>query len=136
MFAYFRVPHPFAEVERKDWQDIFIDSPDHLLKNSYLRTYNLYGPVHNAFDAGKSITWASGRGLGPGNRDFSGPCEMASSCHGSANRGPKKSRFQGPTPSHLPKKWICPHQNHYVHGRINERSIGNFMNISFQGQVQ
>jgi hypothetical protein len=31
------------------------------------------GPVHNAFDAAKSITCASGRGLGPGNRDFFGP---------------------------------------------------------------
>ncbi len=46
---------------------------------SYLWTYDLYGPIRNAFDAGKSITRASGRGLGPGNRDFSGPCEMASS---------------------------------------------------------
>jgi hypothetical protein len=38
-----------------------------------------YGPVRNAFDADKSITRASGRGVGPGNRDFFGPCEMASS---------------------------------------------------------
>ncbi len=38
-----------------------------------------YGPVRNAFDADKSITRASGRRLGPGNRDFFGPCEMASS---------------------------------------------------------
>ncbi len=30
---------------------------------SYLWTYDLYGPVRNAFDAGKSITRASGRGL-------------------------------------------------------------------------
>ncbi len=29
-------------------------------------TYNaLYGPVRNVFDAGKSMTWASGRRLGP-----------------------------------------------------------------------
>jgi hypothetical protein len=27
--------------------------------------YDLYGPIRNAFDAGKSITRASGRGLGP-----------------------------------------------------------------------
>jgi hypothetical protein len=52
-----------------------------------LRTYQLYGPVHNAFDAGKSISKASGRGgrgLGTGNRDFFGPCEMASSRQASA----------------------------------------------------
>jgi hypothetical protein len=29
---------------------------------SYLWTYDLYGPVRNAFDGGKSITMASGRG--------------------------------------------------------------------------
>ncbi len=34
---------------------------------SYLCTYDLYGPVRNVFDAGRYITWASGRGLGPGN---------------------------------------------------------------------
>jgi hypothetical protein len=48
-----------------------------LLENSCLLTYDLYDPVRNAFDAGKAITKASGRGLGPGNRNFSGPCEMA-----------------------------------------------------------
>ncbi len=47
--------------------------------NSYLYTYNLYGRVCNLFDACISITRASGRGLGPGNRDFFGLCEMASS---------------------------------------------------------
>ncbi len=47
--------------------------------NSSLSTYDLYGPVGNTSDAGKSITRASGRWLGPENRDFFGPCEMASS---------------------------------------------------------
>jgi hypothetical protein len=42
-------------------------------------TYDLYGPVRNVFDAGRYITWVSGRGLGPGNGDFFGPCEMVSS---------------------------------------------------------
>jgi hypothetical protein len=42
-------------------------------------TYDLYGPVRIAFDAGKSITRASGKGLDPGSRYFVGPCEMASS---------------------------------------------------------
>ncbi len=44
----------------------------------YLWTYDLYGPVRNTFGAAKSITRASGRGLGPGNGDFFGPCEMSS----------------------------------------------------------
>jgi hypothetical protein len=40
---------------------------------SYLWTYDLYGPVRNASDAGKYITWASGRGFGPGNQIFGAP---------------------------------------------------------------
>ncbi len=45
---------------------------DRLGHNSYLWswTYDLYGPVSSAFDAGKSITRVCGRGLGPGNRYF------------------------------------------------------------------
>jgi hypothetical protein len=60
------------------------DEINFYIYNSYLRTYNLYGPVCNAFDAGKSITRASGRGLGPGKQDFFGPCEMLSSHQASA----------------------------------------------------
>ncbi len=44
----------------------------HVQKN-YLWTSDRYGSVLNAFDAGKSITRASGRGYGPGNLDFFGP---------------------------------------------------------------
>jgi hypothetical protein len=39
-----------------------------------------------------AITRASGNGLGPGNRNFFGPCEMASSRQASAIWGPKKSK--------------------------------------------
>jgi hypothetical protein len=35
--------------------------------------YDLHGPVRDAFDAGISITSASGRGLGLGNPDCFGP---------------------------------------------------------------
>jgi hypothetical protein len=38
-----------------------------------------------------------GGGLGPGNRDFFGPCEMASSCPASAIWGPKVEK-PGPNP--------------------------------------
>jgi hypothetical protein len=34
--------------------------------NNYLCTYYLYSHVHNVLDACISITWASGRGMGPG----------------------------------------------------------------------
>jgi hypothetical protein len=41
--------------------------------------------------------------------------------------GAQKNRdFQGPTPSHLPSQWICPHQNNYVLGTINHRSINSY----------
>ncbi len=36
-------------------------------------------PVRNVFYACISITRGSGKGLDPGNQDFFGPCEMASS---------------------------------------------------------
>ncbi len=58
----------FSEVEEK----LFTSSI------SYLWTDNLYGPVRNTFVKGKSTTRASARGLGPGNRDFFGPFEIAS----------------------------------------------------------
>jgi hypothetical protein len=46
--------------------------------------------IRNGFDAGRSITWASGRGLGPGNRDFCEPFEMAVIHSASAIWDPKK----------------------------------------------
>jgi hypothetical protein len=71
-------------------QNLYRDIP-----YSYLLTYDLHGSIHNAFDAGKSITRASGRGFGPGNQDFFGPCEMIEPS-GECHLGPKKSRFPGP----------------------------------------
>jgi hypothetical protein len=60
--------------------------------------------VRNAFDTG-SIHYEGKWGLGTGNLDFFGPCEMASSRQASAIWGPNKSRFTGPNPlplAHLP----------------------------------
>ncbi len=48
-----------------------------ILCNSYLCTYDTYGAVCHVFYVCRSITRASGRGLGPENRDFFGPCKMA-----------------------------------------------------------
>jgi hypothetical protein len=52
---------------------------------------DLYSPVHNVLDACIPITWASGRGLGPGNLEFFGPqmhgTRLSARCHFS---GPKK----------------------------------------------
>jgi hypothetical protein len=95
-------------------------------QNSYLWTYDLYCPVHNAFDVGKSITWTSGRGVGPGNQDFFGPCDIASSRQASAIWDPKKSRFPGPNP--LPP--TCPINGFACIKSITRRTIDSFMNRS------
>ncbi len=56
--------------------------PTFLFYNSFSWTYDLYGPVPNAFEM--RATPLRGQvggamGLGPGNREFCGPCEMTSS---------------------------------------------------------
>jgi hypothetical protein len=40
----------------------------------------IYGPMIYTAPYVMLLTRASGRGLGPGNRDFFGPCATASSC--------------------------------------------------------
>jgi hypothetical protein len=42
-------------------------------ENNYLRTYDLYGPVRNVFDAGRLITWGSGVGWRWKSRVFWAP---------------------------------------------------------------
>ena len=42
-------------------------------------------------------------------------------------KGPKKSRFLGPSPLKCPSLWIVPPQNHFVPPHINNRYIGCFM---------
>ncbi len=46
---------------------------------NYLCTYDLYVPVGNAFDAGSIHYEGNSEGLGPGNQEFFGPCDMESS---------------------------------------------------------
>ncbi len=53
--------------------------------------------VRNAFDTGKSITWASGRGLGPGNLNFLGPKWRSLNSWMPFHRAQKNLDFQGPT---------------------------------------
>ncbi len=66
---------------------------------------DLYSPVCNVFYAGRYITWASGRGLGPGNGEFFWPCKMASA--------DRRVPFVA--------------QKTYSHGRRNHRCLGGFM---------
>jgi hypothetical protein len=60
----------------------------------------IYTAPLNVFDAGRYITRGSGRGMGPGNGEFFGPCEMASSRQASAIWGPKNVMY-------LPASKIC-----------------------------
>ncbi len=46
-------------------------------KTAYAPMITVYSLVRNVLDACISITWGSGSGLGPGIREFFGPCEMA-----------------------------------------------------------
>jgi hypothetical protein len=43
-------------------------------------------------------------------------------------RAPKSLDLQGPPPppSNGPSKWICPHQNHYIPRRVNNRYINSY----------
>ncbi len=50
------------------------------------------------FDAGRSITWASGRGLSPENLEFFGPQMALAYRLDAISQGPKSLNFQGPTP--------------------------------------
>jgi len=70
---------------------------------SYLWTYDLYGPIRNAFDAAKSITRTSVKGLGPENWDFSGPVKLYWAIRRVPYGAQKCRNFQGPTRSHFPK---------------------------------
>jgi hypothetical protein len=71
----------------------------HLNKSNYLCTYDLYSPVYNALDACLSITWGSGRGLGPGISQVFWALWNGNEPIGEFHLGPKKlenSRAQPP----------------------------------------
>ncbi len=58
----------------------------------------IYGPMRNIFDAGRYVMWASGRGLGPGNREFFGPLWNDIEPIGECHLGPKKPSDSPPSP--------------------------------------
>ncbi len=64
--------------------------------------YDIYSPVHNILDVCISITWASGRGLGPGNLEFLCPQKALAYRLDAISQGPKNSWYPGPAPFHLP----------------------------------
>jgi hypothetical protein len=58
--------------------------------------------VHNVLDACISITWGSGRGLGPGILDFFEPQMALAYRLDAISQGPKNSRIPAPNPLPLP----------------------------------
>jgi len=53
------------------------------------------------FDAYRSITWANGRGLCPGNLKFFGPQKALAYRLDAISQGPTNSQFPGPNPLSL-----------------------------------
>jgi hypothetical protein len=72
------------------------------------------------FDAGRSIVWASERGLGPGNLEFLDPKWL-----NAISKGPKNYRFPGPNPIPLALIMNLHASKTYARGCINHRCINS-----------
>ncbi len=78
-----------------------------------------------------SITWASGRGLGPGSLNFemalsNGPVKMHSPISSmSFYRDKKVSISRDQPPPTCTRNGCSPHQKHYTRGPINHRCINS-----------
>ncbi len=73
-----------------------------------------------------SITRASGRGLGPGNREFLGPWKWHRADMQVSFGAQKLEISRAQPPPTCPSNGCCPHQ-HYTRGCINHSCIGGFM---------
>ncbi len=86
--------------------------------------------MHKAFDAGSiCITWASGRGLGPGYLEFFGPQMALAFQLDAISQEPKNLAQPPPT---CPRNGCCPHQKYYLMGRINRRCINSYYLPDFE----
>jgi hypothetical protein len=76
--------------------------------------------LHNVLDACISITWASGRGLGPGIIEFFGPQMALTYRLDAISQGPKNSRIPAPNP--LPRALVTDMQfariQNIMHGAV------------------
>ncbi len=77
---------------------------------SYLGAYDLYGPIHNAFDAGKSITRASGKGFG-------------------LPFGAQKLRFSGPNPLPLAQVMDLPASKALLTGPLYQSEVHRLFDV-------
>jgi hypothetical protein len=78
------------------------------------------------FGAGTSITWASGRWLGPGNPEFFGSQMALAYRLDAISQGLKNSCFPGPNPLPLALVMYLTHRKHFARGRINHRCINSY----------
>jgi hypothetical protein len=65
-----------------------------------------------------SITWVSGRGLGPGNLNFFGPHMALAYRLNAISQGPKESQFPGPDPLPLALVMDAARIKSNTHGAI------------------
>jgi hypothetical protein len=95
---------------------------------NYLCTYDLYSPVHNAFDAGSIHYEGMREGVGPWKTRVFGALWNGIEPTGECHLGPKKLRFPGPYSLPLTQLTdAAPHQKHYAWGSVNHRCIGGFV---------
>jgi hypothetical protein len=93
---------------------------------SYLCNHDLYIPVHNVSDECISIMRASGRGLGPGNREFFRPFEMVlGELIGECHLGPKRNLIDLHGPLRCIKENNLPAQAAPPHYKTYKKSRGN-----------
>jgi len=79
-----------------------------------------------------AFTWASGRGLNPGNREFLSPVKWQRAVRQVPFRDEKFEISRVQPPPTCPRKGICPHQNRYIQRRINYTCIGGFMRMTMR----
>jgi hypothetical protein len=92
--------------------------PVALVHKTTLCTYDLYGPVHNAFDAGSIYYLGKWEGVGPWNLNFFGPQMALAYRLNAISQGPKKSRFPGPNPLPLALVMDAARIKSITHGAI------------------
>ncbi len=79
------------------------------------------------FDASRSISWVSGRGLGPGNLEFFGTQMALAYRLNAISQGPKNSQFSRVRPHPTCPRNVSARIKNIMHGgRINHRCINSY----------
>ncbi len=90
-------------------------------------TYDLYSHVHNVLDACISITWASGRGLGPWILEFLGPKWHSPIGSMPFHRAQQISNSRAQPPPTCPRNgYACIQNIMHARGCINQSCIKSY----------